>query len=182
MKRTLIISAILAIIILSATTIFLLFQNQQLIGKLTNASQSPPATPAATSSVNEPVSASPSQNKSLNTKELQAVIKNSINSQNYDSLKEVLTENVSFALMSTECCGTISKQEAISQLDYINGGKPFDFNQQTQLVQDLKGNNAQLANSYIGLSQNGEHLAAFTIANGKINAIELSVSYKLYNQ
>lgn len=85
--------------------------------------------------------------------------------------------------MSTECCGEITVEEAINQLDYIKGAEPFNFNQQDPLISNLKAKNERLKEAFVGISKGGEQLAAFTIdSQNKIWQIELSVSHKLYNQ
>jgi len=95
----------------------------------------------------------------------------------------MLTPKIDFSLMSSECCEPMTPQEASDQLSYIDKGIPLDFNQEADLVKNLKEKNSQLADTFIGISKNGEQLAAFTIdSQNKISAIQLAVTYKLYNQ
>ena len=181
MNKSILLALIVIIVISAAGISFFIFQNQKLVGNLTS---SPSPNSQATASSSPALSTpqpSPSPGKALSAQEIQTQIKTSLNSADYQSLNQMLAENVSFILMSTECCGILSKQEAIDQMSYVKGAEPFNFDQQSQLVQDLKTNNPQLAGTYIAISQNGEQLAAFTIENGKITGIQLSVSHKLYN-
>jgi len=181
MNKSILVALIVIIVISAAGISFFIFQNQKLVGNLTSSPSPQSQTFATTSPTSSTPQPSPSPNKALSAQEVQAQIKTSLNSADYQSLKQMLAENVSFTLMSTECCGMLKKQETIDQMSYIKGGEPFNFDQQSQLVQDLKTNNSQLTGTYIAISQNGEQLAAFTIENGQITGIQLSVSYKLYN-
>ena len=72
--------------------------------------------------------------------------------------------------------------EAVDQMSYIKNGIPMDFDQTNPIIVSLKSKNPQLAETFIGLSKNDEHLAAFTLdTQNKISAIQLSVSWKLYS-
>lgn len=84
--------------------------------------------------------------------------------------------------MSSECCEPQTPDEAVVQLSYINDGIPLDFNQQLETIKNLKNKNPQLADAFIGVSKTTEHLAAFYLdSQNRISAIQLSVSWKLYN-
>lgn len=90
---------------------------------------------------------------------------------------------VNFIIMSSSCCEPKTPDEAVANLDYVKEGVPFDFNQNSTLVKNLKSKNDRLKDAYIGISKSKEHLVAFTLdfAN-QITQVEVSISYKLYNQ
>ena len=93
-----------------------------------------------------------------------------------------MTNPVHVILEATECCGEITPQEAADNMDYINDGIPFDFNQNSEIIKTLKEKNPQLANLFIGVSQNKEHMIAFGInAQNKIDYILMAVTWKLYS-
>lgn len=182
MNKVLIWTLMVVILILIAITIVIMFRNQKLMMELAKNSRSPQT--SSISQTNSPgtnPSQSPSKKPTLIDTQNQIIA--SLNSANYQPLLTFLNESISLTLMSTECCGTTDKNEAIDQMSYISSGKPFTFEQSSQTITNLKAKNAQLANKFIGISQNGEHLAAFKIdATNKISEIDLAVSYKLYNQ
>lgn len=93
------------------------------------------------------------------------------------------TPTITFIIMSTECCQPQTPQEAITQLSYIEEGIPMDFNQENETIKNLKAKNSRLTDAYVGISQSKEHLIAFTIdQQNKISAVEVSVSWQLYEQ
>lgn len=172
--------AIAAILILAAGVGYLIFQNQRLIKQLAPSPQTA-QNQAPQISTQTPT---PITEKKIARKDVEKQIEDSINTKNYQAIKTYMTlPRVNFSLMSTECCEPMTPDEALTQLDYIEDGLPLNFDQQNATIQNLETKNPQLTNTFIGLSTGGEHLAAFTLdGNNKISAIQLSVSYKLYNQ
>lgn len=160
---------------------YFIFQNQKLIKTLS----SPTPTPeAATESPKLSPSPSPSASPTLSKSQLQDNIKDAINSKNFAALEGYMTTpTVNFIIMSSECCQPQTPQEAIDQLAYIDDGIPMDFNQESDTVKNLKAKNSRLSSAYVGISQTKEHLIALTLnAQNKISAVEVSVSWKLYDQ
>ena len=174
-KNFLIILVIIVVVLLTAS-IYLLF----LTGQLTKQNSTPSPTSIVQSPASEQSTPTPIQNLALTRK----AIEENINNKNYQGLiPYMLTPKIDFSLMSSECCEPMTPQETINQLSYINKGIPLDFNQETDLVKNLKNKNSQLAGTLIGISKTGEQLAAFTIdSENKISVIQLAVTYKLYNQ
>jgi len=170
----------IVVVLLIAGLGYSIFQNQRLANQLT---PSPQTSPLAQSPQTQTQNPSPVAKK-LTTKDVQEQITASVNSKNYQALASYMTQpKVNFSLMSTECCEPMTPDEAVSQMNYISGGEPFIFNQQDSTIQNLKSKNPQIDKSFIGISTQNEQLAAFTIdASDKISAIQLSISYKLYNQ
>lgn len=182
MNKALILSLVTVVLILTAITIVVMFRNQKLMRELNK--NSPTSQTSSISQTNLPNTNPPqSPDKKLTLIETQNQIIAGLNSANYQPLLTFLNESVSLTLMSTECCGPVTKDEAVDQLSYVTGGEPFTFDQNAQTIKNLKAKNAQLASKFVGVSQNGEQLAAFKIdATSKISEIDLAVSYKLYNQ
>lgn len=165
----------ITIIILLAILGYFIYQNQKLLRSLpTQSSPIPTATlsPAAIPTASPP---------SLTTTQLQENIKDSINSQNYAALTTFMTNPVQVFLRATECCGPQTPSEAESQMSYISAGTPFDFDQNNPTIASLKDKNSELTDHFIGISKNAQHVVAFKITGSKIEAIWMSVSWKLFN-
>ena len=182
MNKTLTILLVLIILILVGGGEYLIFQNQRLVKQLAKPEPSAAASVIELSMPSTLPSTSPSPSRTL--KDVQDTIQSAVNSKNYQALVGYMQkQKVNFIIMSSSCCEPQIPDDAAIKLDYIKDGAPFDFNQNTTLVKSLKAKNDRLANAHIGISQNKEHLVAFTIdANNQITQIEVSVSYKFYNQ
>lgn len=181
MNKPLLAAILVVCIILIAGLGYFIFQNQKLLKQLAPSPQNTPYTQNAPKQAQNP---SPEPVKKLTLKDIEAQIEASLNSKNYQALTSYMVKpKINFTLMSTECCQPMTSDEAASQMSYVSGGEPFTFNQQNPSILNLKAKNPQLSAAFIGLSENGEQLAAFTIdADNKISAIQLSVSYMLYTQ
>ena len=168
------------IVILIAGLGYFIFQNQKLIHKLQQPQVSPSTISTPASSPTPKFSPSPTTTK----QELQENIKDTINSQNFAALEGYMSmPTINFIIMSSECCGPLTSQEAIDQLAYIKDGVPMDFNQQNETIKNLKAKNSRLAASYGGISTTTEHLVALSIdPQNKISGIEVAVTWKLYEQ
>ena len=175
--------AVLTAVLLALVAIstYLVIQNQKLAHNLnTNTSQAISSPSSQTSESTAPQSSPLSAAGSLTL--TQDAIKTNTNSKNYGGLSAYMTDNIGVTLMSTDCCGPKTKDESIEQMSYVDAGAPFDFDQTLPTIKTLKTNNPRLTNAYIGISKSKEHLIAFNInPDFKITAVELSVSWKLYN-
>lgn len=173
------------VIILLAGIGYFIFQNQKLISQLSSQTSSPgPQVPSQTSQSPQPsLSPSPSPTPKKTAVEVQENIEAAINSKNTAALVSYMTKpKVNLSLMSSECCEPMTPDEAVAQLSYIDEGIPMDFNQNNPTIKNLKAKNSQLAQAFIGISKGKEHLAAFSLnSENAISAIQLSVSWKLYN-
>ena len=172
---------IVVIVVLAGPLGYFIFQNQKLVKTIQNASPAT-QTPKIETQANQAESPTSQTQKPLTLKEVQDQVTASLNSANYQALGTFMNASVQFILMSTECCGQITKQEALDQMSYIDGGQPFNFDQNNQLIKNVKTKNFRLANTFVGISQNGEQLAAFKFdQDNKISSIELAISHKLYD-
>lgn len=179
MKKLFIVFTIIAALIFAAAVGYLLFQNQKLANQLIQ--QSPLPSPKET--VQKPqVSTQPTPSSKLMTLlELQENIKASVNSGNTQAMASYMTNPVHVILQATECCGEITPDEAVAQASYVEPGVPFNFDQENATIKNLKTKNPELANTFVGISQNMEHLIAFTTnSQNKIAQIRFSVSWKLF--
>lgn len=169
---------------------YLVYQNQKLINEFVKASPSPSPLASASpgSSGNQEPSVSPlnrlvTSSPYLTVDLTENAIKTNVNAKNYNGLIPYMTTpKVFVVLQATECCGDKTPQEAVEQMSYIEGGIPFDFNQESEKIVNLKIKNSNLEKSYIGISTVNEQLIAFNIDSGShITNIEMSASWKLYN-
>ena len=181
MKKLQLFVLLLILVILATGIAYFIVQNQKLTKQLQSSSQPPTFLQSPQKEAQSPT---PETKKKLTSKELEGQIEAAVNSKNYHALVGYMKQpKVNFSLMSSECCEPMIPDEAVDQMDYISQGLPFTFNQQNTTIQNLKTKNAQLADTFIGLSTVGEQTASFTIeGDNKISAIQLSISYKLYNQ
>lgn len=161
---------------------YFILQNQKLISNLSQDKQlTSPGTNVTESSPSTLPSPSPSP--TLTKQQLESNIQDAINSKNFAALETYMTTpKVNFIIMSTECCQPQTPEEAISQLNYIESGIPLNFDQNNSTIKNLKSKNERLKNAYLGISNQKEHLVAFTTDSGKISAVEVSISWKLYEQ
>ena len=186
MNRTLVVTLIILLVLILAGAGYLIFQNQKLIKQFAgqNASLSPVSSPQVSPESSISPSPSPSPSPKHSVLEVQENIEAAINSQNTQALVGYMQKpKVNFIIMSSSCCEPMTPDDAVFQLDYAKEGVPFDFNQNTTLVKNLKSKNERLANAYIGISKSKEYLVAFTLnSDNQITQVEVSVSYKLYDQ
>ena len=179
MKKLLIALAVIAVVILTAAAGYLIFQNQKLINKLSQASPSPSPQENVQKPQESPQT-TPSP-KTMTLSVLQENIEASVNSKNTQAMASYMTNPVHVILQATECCGEQTPDEAVAQASYVEPGIPFNFDQQNETIKNLKLKNPELANTFVGISENMEHLIAFTInGQNKITQIRFSVSWKLF--
>src|SRR3989344_1590248 len=179
MKKLLIVLVIIAAVILAAAAGYLLFQNQKLTNQLTQTSPSP--TPKETVQKPQESPQSTPSSKQMTLFQLQENIKASVNSKNTQAMKSFMTNPVHVILQATECCGEQTPDEAVAQARYVEPGVPFNFDQQNETIKNLKAKNPELAGTFIGISQNMEHLISFTTnSQNKSTQIRFAVSCKLF--
>src|SRR3989344_224434 len=177
-------TAILIILVLALLVgaSYLILQNQQLIGQLTKQT-SPTSSTNPEFQTSTQASLTPTPSPILTLTLTQNAIKTNINAKNYQGLIPYMAgPKINLSLMSSECCEPMTPNEAAKQLSYIDEGLPFDFNQESEVVKNLKSKNSQLVDTYIGVSKTQEQMIAFTIDNQNlISSIQLAISYKLYS-
>ena len=180
-KNIALISTLVVVLILLAIIGYFIFQNQRLIGKLTK--ETPYRTIISSPTIQPTPTPFPSPVPKLTYDQVAENMAAAVNSKNGQALASFMTTpKVNFTLMSTECCQPLTPDEAADQMSYIKEGIPMDFNQANPTIVNLKSRNSQLTDTFIGLSKNNEHLAAFTLdSENRISAIQLSISWKLYN-
>ncbi|MBI2051807.1 hypothetical protein HYT33_03545 [Candidatus Roizmanbacteria bacterium] len=105
-----------------------------------------------------------------------------VTSKNYAALEGYMVEKPSVILASTECCGPMTKAEAVEQMKYLNNATPpWNFDDTNPTIQELRSKNASFAppDSIVGISAN-EYVVVFILnSENKVSGINMAVSYKL---
>lgn len=168
-----------AVIIIAVTVIYLLIQNQALVKKL----QSNPS-PIATTIVSNQATQESTTQPTPTLAQTEENIKAAINSRNTQALEGIMTTPVSVAIYASECCGEKLPKDAIAEIDkFLPNSTPYNFDQTAKIVTNLQAKNPQLADAFIGISQNSDKLIAFTLdTKNHISKVELSASWKIYTQ
>ncbi|KKQ96867.1 MAG: hypothetical protein UT56_C0001G0025 [Candidatus Levybacteria bacterium GW2011_GWB1_39_7] len=108
-------------------------------------------------------------------------IKASVESKNYAALEGYMTDKVSVILYATECCGLILRQEAISQMAYLNNGKaPWDFSYPNPIQTKLEiADPANFKGNVIGTASNGTTVSFHLNDKFLIDRVFMVIDYKL---
>ena len=89
-----------------------------------------------------------------------------------------MAEQVTYTREATECCGSMTKQEALGNLRSDFGDcQVIDFSQDQQLVKSLKTNRSDVfsENDVIGICDNERILIYEVDSDGKVNDIYFSL-------
>ena len=121
------------------------------------------------------------QVKDLDT--VKETIRAVVETQNTQPLLGYMADSVSVILEATECCGPVTKAEAVKQLEYLNDATaPWNFDQTNDTIKQLKAQEPTKYgpdSAYVGIAAN-EYTVSFKFdASNKINGITMAVSYKL---
>lgn len=172
MSRPVSIIASIIFVVLIAAIAFFTYKKEDIAIEIT--SQNP---------VQKQIAPVPSSQPKISQETVKEAITKAINSNSPENISPYLTApTASLTIMSTECCGESTPKEILLQLQNMQKGVPFDFDQEQPTIVEIKQNNERLKNAFVGISPKGKQLIAFTIDNEpKITAVEISVSYEIYN-
>lgn len=108
---------------------------------------------------------------------------NAVNAGDFKKIEALMADNVYYVVDASDCCGDISKKEAVDHFkNYIRGAKSFDFDQEQQVVKQMKVNLAGTFAKYtIGIAGNKMVLSYMTNKQGKVNNVMLSASHVMYD-
>jgi len=106
-----------------------------------------------------------------------------VNDKNFAKIETLMAAQVNYVIDSSDCCGDITKKEAAANLKkYIAGAKSFDFDQNQQVVKQMKVNLADTFSNYtIGIADNKMVLSYQLDSQGKVNDLMLSASHLMYD-
>lgn len=106
-----------------------------------------------------------------------------INDKDFAKVETLMADSVYYVIDASDCCGDISKKEAANNLqNYIRGVKSFDFDQDQQIVKQMKVNLAgTFARYIIGVADNKMVLSYQLDKQGKVDNLLLSASHLMYD-
>lgn len=175
---------IFIVILLLVGLAYFALQNQKILKDISHEKSPSNSSTQETKSIQlSPSPAATPSPKQLTLTEVQEGIKTASNNTEHSTIATYLAKGkINFIIMSSSCCEPKTAEDAINSLSYVDEGIPFDFNQNSPIVKNLKTKNERLKNAYIGISQTKENLVAYTLnSKNEITQIEVSVSYKLYD-
>lgn len=177
-NTTILLLALIAAFAIMAGT--LVFQNRQLIQKLSPSAPNKVLQPAAANASATPNS---NQNPKQTLADIKVEIAANINASNFSALENYMaTPTVEVVIQSSECCQPQTPTEAAKQAEYILKGLPMEFDQADPQIAGLKSKYPQLRGNYIGLSKYKEDLIAFTFdKNNKVTKITMAASWKIFD-
>jgi hypothetical protein len=120
---------------------------------------------------------------SLAANQSSSAFESAVNAKDFTKVEALLADNVYYVIDSSDCCGDITKEEAVQNFkNYIKSVKSFDFDQNQQVVRQMKVNLAETFSKYtIGIGNNQMVLSYQVNKLGKINNIMLSASHLMYD-
>ena len=94
-----------------------------------------------------------------------------------------MTSKVNIALEATECCGDISKADAVKQMGYLNNGTvPWNFADDNPIAAQIVKAIPQFKDYIIGTSANRYAVAFHLNDKYLIDKVYMVVDYKLITQ
>lgn len=112
-----------------------------------------------------------------------AAFEKAVNDKDFTKIETLMATRVYYVIDASGCCGDITKKEAATNLkNYIDTVKSFNFDQDQQVVQQMKVNLADTFAKYtIGIADNKTVLSYHLDAQGKVDDLMLSASHLMYD-
>jgi hypothetical protein len=106
-----------------------------------------------------------------------------VNDKDFTKAEALMATRIFYVIDASDCCGDITKKEAAANLkNYIRSVKSFDFDQNQQVVKQMKVNLADTFAKYtIGIADNRMVLSYHLDAQGKVDNLMLSASHLMYD-
>ncbi len=145
-------------------------------------SASPVATTVTSTLVPSPSPQTTAQSTSdfLNPSATIAAIDELVPAKNYQDFGKYMTDKVVLGVYASGCCGTVSKAEAIKQLDYLNKADKWHFEANNKVAADLEAKNPDnFKDNVIGTSDNRYAVAFHLSGKFLIDKVFMVVDYKL---
>ena len=113
----------------------------------------------------------------------EAAFEKAINDKDFTKIEALMAARVYYVVDASDCCGDITKKEAAANLKTrIADVKSFDFDQDQQVVKQMKVNLADTFAKYtIGIADNKMVLSFHLDAQGKVDDLMLSASHLMYD-
>lgn len=112
-----------------------------------------------------------------------AAFEKAVNDKDFTKVESLMASRVYYVIDASDCCGDITKKEATANLqNYIRGVKSFNFDQDQQVVNQMKVNLAGTFAKYtIGIADNKMVLSYHLDKQGKVDDVMLSASHLMYD-
>jgi hypothetical protein len=106
-----------------------------------------------------------------------------LNKKDYVNIQNLMADRVMYVVDSSDCCGEISKKEAVSNMkNYLKSATSFDFSQDQQVVKQMKVNLPGTFGKYtIGVADNKMVLSYHLNSDQKVDDIFISASHLMYD-
>ena len=106
-----------------------------------------------------------------------------VNDKDFSKVETLMAAKVFYVVDASDCCGDITRKEAVEHLqNYIRNVKSFDFDQEQQVVRQMKVNLAGTFAKYtIGIADNKMVLSYHLNKQGKVDDVMLSASHLMYD-
>lgn len=140
----------------------------------------PPATMPSQAMEKEETTPTSSPSATPNIQADDETIQSAIESKNYAALEQEMADTISVTLYASECCGLVTKTQAIKQLDYLSQATaPWIWDQDNAIIQQIKtAQPTTFGKGTIGISNN-KYVLSYEVTEDKISAIYISASYEL---
>jgi hypothetical protein len=112
-----------------------------------------------------------------------AIFEKAVNDKDFAKIETLMATKIYYVIDSSDCCGDITKKEAATNLkNYIRGAKSFNFDQNQQVVKQMKVNLADTFAKYtIGIADNKMVLSYHLDEQGKVDDLMLSSTHLMYD-
>ena len=106
-----------------------------------------------------------------------------VNDKDFSKIESLMAARVFYVIDASDCCGDITRKEAAKNLqNYIRDVESFDFDQEQQVVKQMKVNLAGTFAKYtIGIGDNRMVLSYHLDKQGKVDDLMLSASHLMYD-
>ena len=106
-----------------------------------------------------------------------------VNDKDFTKIEALMATRVYYVIDASDCCGDITKKEAAANLkNYIHDAKSFNFDQNQQVVKQMKVNLADTFAKYmIGIADNKMVLSYHLDGQGKVDDLMLSATHLMYD-
>lgn len=112
-----------------------------------------------------------------------AAFEKAVNDKDFVKIESLMAARVFYVIDASDCCGDITRKEAAKNLqNYIRDVESFNFDQEQQVVKQMKVNLAGTFAKYtIGISDNRMALSYHLDKQGKVDDVMLSASHLMYD-
>jgi hypothetical protein len=136
-----------------------------------------------TSAVSSTTTASGVQQEPTSQISSTSAFEKAVNDKNFTQMEALMADRVYFVEDATDCCGDVTKKEAMKNFKlYTANTESFNFDQNQQVVKQMKVNLADTFAKYtIGIADNKMVLSFHLDAQGKVDDLMLSASHLMYD-